>query len=180
MKVIEVQLVKAGCVLIEGLIRQFEGSFKMLEQAIRNIPESKWNESDAGWTYSWVAYHSVEGTDALSRIGQKDFTWLNKIGLTWDQIDFSKNEFVTKILPRITKEFVLDYFKEVRTSTIDRLNSLTDENLTDIEVCGWSEGLFNTVLERLIYLLRHQHQHCGELALALRTWACDRLEWVAF
>ena len=151
----------------------------MLQQAIENIPEEKWNDGGTGWTYSWTAYHAVEGTDALSRIGTKDFVWLSRIGLTWNEIDFEKNEFVTKVLSKITKKLVFKYFNEVRDSTMKRLESLTDQNLRDPEICGWYDGLFSTVLERVVYLLRHQHHHCGELALALRNWNCERLKWIA-
>ena len=38
---------------------------------------------------------------------------------------------------------------------------------------GWFESIF----EKLVYLLRHNAHHIGELARTLREWDCERIKW---
>ncbi len=162
--------------IVEALSRQFQGSFIMLSQTIENIPEDKWYNGGKSWSYAWTVYHAIECADALQQLGTRDFHWLGKIGLSWSEIK-SGDDFKTKILPRITKDVVLEYFIEVESNLISLLDSLTDEKVLRADESGKDEGLYESVLERLIYLLRHQHHHLGELSKALRDWDCERIRW---
>ena len=164
--------------ITEAISRQFLGSFKMLRQSTENIPEDKWYAGGKSWSYAWTVYHVVECADALLRIGTRDFHWLGKIGLSWSEIKRG-DDFKNKVLPRITKTVVLDYLQEVESNLSTMLEALTDEDLLLADESGKDEGLYETVLERLIYLLRHQHHHLGELSKALRDWDCEKITWTA-
>lgn len=162
--------------LVLAVTRQFSGSFKMFRQAIKNIPEEMWYRGSKSWSFAWTAFHVVECADALSQIGSRDFIWLSKIGLTWAEIKDGE-EFKNKVLPKITKELVADYLNDVESSIISLLEGMIDEDLHAPDESGKAEGLYETVFERMIYLLRHQQHHVGELALALREWECKRMTW---
>ena len=152
------------------LLNQFQDKWRMLKQTIEKIPEEKIHNGKGDWTYSWNIYHIIETADFYIRDTHEDMVWGKRAGVDWDKD--SKDKIIEK-KTEITKDFLLDYIEEIDKKIIDVLTNLSDEDLMKKDGFYW----FDTILDKLIYLLRHNHHHIGELALALREWDCERVSW---
>ena len=155
--------------IIEGLIRQFESSCKMIREAIQNVPDERWHDGVKGWFYSNTAYHIVETMDFYSRSSPDGMKWGKKAGYIWSE----SIEIESEILPKITKKIVSEYLGEVESNLRNSLESIDIKSLGEQDGFEWFPSRF----EKLLYLLRHSMHHCGELSKTLREWDCKRVSW---
>ncbi len=152
------------------LLKQFESKWKMLRDAVDKCPEEKWHEGEGDWIYSWSVYHIIETADFYSRNNPESMTWGIKTGINWD-ID-SKDEIISK-KSKITKSFLNNYLEEIELRISRSLSETKDKDLLLKDDFRW----FDSVYEKLVYLLRHNSFHIGELAQKLRNWRSERLKW---
>lgn len=143
------------------LSRQFSSSWKMLHQAIENAPDIYWLKWDNDWSFSWNIYHIIETADYYKRSTPKGMEWGKKAG--------GKTKKT-----KITKEQLLVYLEEVEYQISDLLEKSSDEDLLGTD--EFDDGHL-VILEKLLYLLRHNMHHIGELNKALRDWECERIKW---
>lgn len=155
--------------IVDGLYRQFTSSCKMLRNAIESVPEEKWHDGAEGWFFSLTAYHVVETMDFYFGDNPDEMTWGQRAGYDWE----SSKDTKTDILPKITKEIVLAYLEETEKRLKDTFDLLDIERLNSKDEFKW----FLSVFEKLVYLLRHNMHHIGELSKTLRDWKCERAKW---
>ena len=96
--------------------------------------------------------------------------WGGRAGFSWDSV----KKIELDVLPKITRELVTSYLKDVRFNLEKKLLSLTDEMYHTGD--GFEKHI-KTRLEKFIYLIRHCGHHVGELNRALREWNCIYSEW---
>ena len=163
----------------QALIGNFKGSWQMLRQAIEKIPDEKWHtgiferepvdKESKLWFFSFTAYHAIETAEFYIATTPEEMEWGKKAGFNWDNVSDIKKD----ILPKITKELVLEYLNEMEERVSSFLSNSTPEGLLEKDGFHW----FSCILSKLIYLLRHTTFHAGELGRMLREWECDLLHW---
>ncbi len=141
----------------------------MTRDAIKNVPDSKWNDGPGNWFFSLNAYHIVETLEFYLRSVPKGMVWGERANYSWNDV----KDIESEILPKITKELVLTYIEEVEENLSHKLAKTSDDKLL---VTDEFKG-FSSILEKLQYALRHTAQHCGELSLALRSWDSPHTKW---
>jgi len=154
----------------EILKDQFQDKWRILKQAIEKIPEDKIHDGKSDWIYSWNIYHIIETADFYIRDNHEDMEWGKKADIDWDK---DSKERIEEKKPKINKEFLLKYMGEIEKKINNILENSSDEDLMNKDGFYW----FDSILGKLIYLLRHNHHHIGELAHALREWDCERIRW---
>ncbi|MCG3222691.1 MAG: DinB family protein [Candidatus Heimdallarchaeota archaeon] len=154
----------------DALLGQFKGKWIMLREAIDKCSNEKFHDGIGEWTYSWTTYHIIETAEFYIRDTHEGMIWGSRAGFDWKED--SKEKIKTK-KTEITKEFLLEYLKEIEESIIEFLKENSDENLLKKDEFHW----FNNIYEKLVYLLRHNSFHLGELAKTLREWECKRIKW---
>jgi hypothetical protein len=169
--------------IVEHLIEQYERSWKMLRQAIENVPDEKWTSSieiietpwseTKGmnvWYFSNIVYHAIQTVEFYTYDDPDDMKWGGRIGgIDW------KTESPHVTASRVTKEDMLKYLEETKTNLIDKLGSFGEDDL--FETDGFKEWQTSR-LAKFIYTLRHSMWHIGELGRALRDWDCERIKWL--
>ncbi len=154
----------------EALFSQFKGKWIMLRDSIDKCPVDKLHEGIGEWTYSWTIYHVIETAEFYIRETHEGMVWGSRAGFDWK--DDSKDA-ISKKKTEITKEFLLEYLKEIDERVSKFLKENKDEDLLKKDSFHW----FKSVYEKLIYLLRHNSFHIGELAKTLREWKIERIKW---
>ena len=72
-----------------------------------------------------------------------------------------------------SKEILMKYLNDVKDQVTNYLKEVKFEELLEKDDFKW----FGSVFEKLLYLLRHNAHHIGELARMLREWECDKVKW---
>ncbi|MFX1516458.1 MAG: DinB family protein [Promethearchaeota archaeon] len=153
------------------LLKEFQNSWSMLRQAINNISEEFWLTTVNDWSYSWNIYHIIETAEFYSRNTPHGMKWGKRANINWE---IDSEEEITKKKSRITKGFLLQYLEEVEQVISDVLTNSTDEEFFDTDEFDQGDLL---VFEKLIYLLRHNMHHIGELNKVLRDSNSQRISW---
>jgi len=156
-----------------GLIlsNEFKNSWKILRQAIENITYEYWLEMANDWSFSWTVYHIIETAEFYSRNTPEGMEWGKKAGISHET---DSDEMKIQKLANITKELLLAYLDEIEERITNFIENTNDEDL--FEKDGFDPHL-KSILEKLLYLLRHNMHHIGELNKALRDWNCQRISW---
>ncbi len=149
-----------------GLLGQFSSSWKMLRSAIDNAPDEYWYGKEHDWNYSRTIYHTIETQLFYIRSSPEGMEW----GKIIKEINTEKKP-PKEVYP--SKEILIDYLGKVKKQVTTYLKVVKFEELLEKDDFKW----FGSVFEKLLYLLRHNAHHIGELARMLREWGCDRVEW---
>ncbi|MHA1408680.1 MAG: DinB family protein [Candidatus Heimdallarchaeaceae archaeon] len=157
-------------VLGQFLLRQFQGSWRMLRAAIESVPEEQWHDGKDQWLFSWTVYHIIETADYYSRSYKEGMKWGKVADIDWEN---DREEEIEEKQKKVTKELVLAYLAEIEPIIERDLKETTDEDFLKKDGFSW----FHSKYEKLIYLLRHSTHHIGELAKTLRDWDCERIKW---
>ncbi|MFX1540955.1 MAG: hypothetical protein ACFFBX_09275 [Promethearchaeota archaeon] len=152
-----------------GLARQFHGMWTMLMQGIEKIPDGEWHHGRDKWFYSLRIYHIIETSEFYARDTPEGMQWGKHLG----QVNWKEEMSLKKAAKLITKKEVIKYLGEMKWRITKQLKALSDEDLLKKDGFHWFSGIY----EKYVYLLRHSNFHIGELAYALRTLECDRIEW---
>jgi hypothetical protein len=155
----------------EALINQFEGKWKMLVEAIVKCPNEKFHDGIGEWSYSFSIYHIIETANFYIGDKPEEMKWGLKAGFDWNT---DSKEKISKKKREITKEMLLDYCEEIEKKIHNFLENNNDEDLIKKDGFHW----FSSIYEKLVYLLRHNSFHIGELAKTLREWETDRIKWI--
>ncbi|MHA1211110.1 MAG: DinB family protein [Candidatus Heimdallarchaeota archaeon] len=149
-----------------GLLSQFASTWKMLEKAIEKVPDEYWYGTDKGWSYSKTVHHIIETQEFYLRDDPEGMIW-GKL-LKDDKKSTTSDEEKYPI-----KEILIDYQKTMESKITDYLKAISYEKLLEKDGFKW----FSSVFEKLLYLLRHNAHHLGELGRMLREWDCERMRW---
>ena len=153
--------------LVEIIDRQFAAAWSMLKEAIAIFPPEEWHTADIDYFIpARVTYHAVETVDYYCRNDLKGFTWGHRFGIDWESASGDQ-------LPG--QGPVLEYLEETQIHTSDWLRSLGDQALVSPDAAFRAEGYSH--LDRALYVLRHIHQHLGELCSELRQRDLVRPSW---
>ncbi|MHA1137891.1 MAG: DinB family protein [Candidatus Thorarchaeota archaeon] len=156
--------------LTKWILRQYQSSWKMLRAALENIPDEKWHDGSGGWYFSLDAYHIVETMEFYMNESPDGMKWGNRAGFDWDNVKDKEKD----VLPKISKELVSTYLDEMEELVTKTICAMDSEKLNSKDGFHWFESIF----EKLIYLLRHNMHHMGQLSRSLRDWGCKRAKWV--
>jgi len=151
-----------------ALADQFERMWVMLREAIENYPDEEWKRDASHWFLipSRLAYHTIETVDYYSRESPEEMRWAERFGgVDWQTKEAEK-------LPG--REAMLDYLEEIRGSLRGKLCSMSDEAFLADHAFPWTGA---TVLERMIYTLRHSMFHLGQIQAELRRRGLRGAEW---
>jgi len=150
-----------------GLADQFERMWLMLREAISNCGDGEWKRDAGHWFLipSRLAYHIIETVDFYSRESPPEMEWARRFGVDWETREAEK-------LPG--REPMLDYLEEIRASLGGKLRSMSDEALLADQAFPWTGA---TVLERMIYTLRHSMFHLGQIQAELRRRGLKGADW---
>ena len=152
------------------LLKQFKRKWKMLREAIRNCPNHKWHDGKDDWIFSYLAYHIVETADFYTQEDYEKMKWGKVSSIDWDK---DSKEEINEKKKKVTKKLVFDYLEEMNRIIIEILENKSDEDLLKKDSFYW----FDSIYEKMLYLLRHNSFHIGELAFMLREWDADRIKW---
>ena len=150
---------------------QFKRKWTMLIDALSKCPEDRFHDGIGEWTYSSTVYHILETADFYIKDNPDEMKWGLKAGYDWNT---DSKEIIKMKLKELTKSLLLEYLEEIDKKINDFLIEKSDEDLLKKDDFHW----FDSIYDKLVYLLRHNSYHLGELAKTLRDWKCDRIKWV--
>lgn len=148
------------------LWKQFGASIDMLENAIIMCPDKLW---DADYKFWYWAYHTIFYLDYYLSLNPQNFE---------APFPFKLSELDPKgVLPErvYTKKELLDYLEFGRKKCHGLIHDLNEENRTQRFVNHIKDF---SVLEVLLYNLRHVQHHAAQLNLILRQEIDDAPKWV--
>lgn len=151
----------------EAIWNQFGASLDMLENAISMCPDEQWDTDTKFW---YISYHCIFWTDYY--LTKEPGKFIPLPPFTLSEFDDSG------ALPgRIyTKTELLFYLQFCRDKLHELISNLTLEKLND----RWINQKRNySLLEILLYNLRHVQHHTAQLNLLLRQKINDAPKWVS-
>jgi hypothetical protein len=152
--------------LKETLWRQFGASIDMLKNAILLCPIEFWDTEKKFW---YNAYHCLFFLDYYLTLEPTKFS---------PPVPFDFSEFEDRMPERTySKAEILTYLEVCRKKCYDLVGGLTDE----IAKSYWtneSKTMHYSVIEILLYNMRHVQHHSAQLNLLLRQEINDAPEWI--
>src|SRR5258708_2709153 len=151
----------------ETLWKQFGASIDMLENAISLCTDELWDNEKKFW---YNAYHCLFYLDYYLTLEPKQFS---------PPAGYSLSEFdPSGAMPdRVySKEELLSYLQHSRKKCHDLIANITDE----IANSRWVNEYRNySVIEILLYNMRHVQHHAAQLNLLLRQGIDNAPKWVS-
>jgi len=157
--------------LSKALLRQYEGKWDMLKQAIEKYPNELWGEDKGDWTYSWTIHHIIETTEYYIANSPESMKWGKRVGIDWDN---DSKESIIRKKAGISKTFLLEYLEEMKNKVNSFLKESNENDMMEKDEFHW----FHSIFEKLVYLLRHNTLHLGELSKTLRDNGFERMKWI--
>jgi uncharacterized damage-inducible protein DinB len=150
------------------LWHHFGGAIDMLENAITACPDALWADRTRRPEFWYAAYHTLFFLDLYLSDSPDGFA---------PPAPFTLDELENDTLPErpYGKDELLGYLEHGRDKCRAVLGALTDEKLR--EVHRWWTREFS-VLENLIYNMRHVQHHAAQLNLILRQQTDSAPNWV--
>jgi DinB superfamily len=149
------------------LWQQFGAAIDMLENALTTCPNELWTESK----FWYIGYHTLFFLDYYLSDSPKESDYL-------PPVLFTKSEFEGVPPERIyDKAELLTYLRLSRQKCHDLLAGSTAEELLVKRFV--SEYKNFSILELLLYNMRHVQHHTGQLNLLLRQGMNDSPDWVS-
>ena len=149
------------------LARQFDAAWDMLEQAIEHLSGRDWKSGVTSQAIpARLAYHIVETADFYTHPDLDAFVWAGRFGVDWETEDPDQ-------LP--DAEAIQSYLTDVRAKVSSWITNLGEDALCAPDDVFFDEGM--THMDRALYVLRHTHQHLGELHALLHARGLPRPQW---
>lgn len=155
----------------EILWQQFGASIEMLENSMRACPEELWKERSHEPQFWHLVFHTLFFLDLYLSDSLEEFK--PPAPFTLDELD------ERGLMPErvYTKEELQDYLEHGRRKCRALIQSLTEEKARA------SRSFFGSVkgslLELLLYNMRHVQHHAAQLNLILRQQTQSAPRWVA-
>jgi len=161
--------------LKESLWKQFGASIDMLKNAILLWPDEQWNSNKK---FFYNAYHCLVFLDYYLTIPPENFS--SPLPFTITESGDIPADAIDDVIPdRIySKTELLDYLQASREKGHVLITGLTEEKLKE----RWVEELGDmnySVLEILLYNMRHVQHHAAQLNLLLRQGINNAPGWVS-
>jgi|WetSurMetagenome_2_1015567.scaffolds.fasta_scaffold273384_1 hypothetical protein len=151
--------------IADALLHQFDRTWEMLRCSIERLTDEQWRTAPnermvpARW-----AYHAIRSADVYAGENRESFSLTGLAGGNW--------EAAPEDLP--SRQDILKYLGQVEAKMRARISSLSEEQLLGPTGFPWTG---ESILEQMIYILRHIQYHLGELAAALRSHGANQAEW---
>jgi len=161
----------------ESLWKQFGASIDMIKNAIILCPEESW---DTHRKFFYNAYHCLIFLDYYLTIPPKSFS--SPLPFTIAETDNVVEDAIDDVIPdRVySKKELLDYLELSRHKCHKLIGSLTEEKLKERWIEEQESGVMNySVLEILLYNMRHVQHHAAQLNLFLRQGINNAPGWVS-
>ena len=149
------------------LWQQFGATIDMLENALIDCPDELWNTPSQFWymgyhTLFYLDYYLSDDPDSFSPPAPFTFSELDPAGPMPDSV--------------YSKEQLLSYLEFGRQKCHDLISGLTTEKAQKRFI---NEYRNYSILEILLYNMRHVQHHVGQLNLLLRQGTNDAPKWVS-
>jgi hypothetical protein len=153
-----------------ALASQFGAAIDMLANAIRAFPAEVWGDRARRPEPWYLAYHTIFWLDLYLHGPVESFRPPAPFGL--EELD------PAGVLPErvYTQGGLLEYLARCRQKCIATIESLAEERAAQRLRYGWGEA---TVLELLLYNMRHVQHGAAQLNLILREATDFAPRWVA-
>lgn len=152
--------------LKDSVLNQFGAAIDMLENAIQLCPDQLWQAEKA---YSHQAFHTLFFLDY--------YLSLNPVGFTPPET-FGYSEFGDEPPKAVfSRADILEYMLFCKSKLVHLLADLTAETAKNRWI-NESKTMDYSILEILLYNLRHVQHHVGQLNLMLRQQVDDAPRWV--
>jgi hypothetical protein len=150
----------------EAFWRQFGASIDMFNNVIDLCPLQIWDDENRFW---YIAYHSVFFLDYYLTLHPIDFL---------PPVPFDLSEFEDRMPERTySKEEVLIYLSYCKEKCRNFIINLPAE-ASNIKWENESKSMSYSLIEILIYNIRHVQHHTAQLNLLLRQNIDDACEWI--
>jgi hypothetical protein len=149
---------------------QFAASLQMLGNAIFACPDEVWGDEISYYEFWYYAYHTIFWTDFyLSNMPEEEFA---------PPAPFTLGEFEADVLPpRVYKKGeLLEYLEFVTSKCRNYISSLSNESMMQHLKIGRRDY---SLLEWLLYNMRHVQHHAAQLNLLLRQRTDAAPNWVS-
>ena len=161
--------------LRDAIWKQFGASIDMLKNAIKMWPDDYW---DTKRKFFYNAYHVLIFLDYyLTYPAAKDFN--SPLPFTLAAPGIVTPDAIDDVIPDkiYSKNELLDYLESSRKKCHSLIANLNEHNITD----RWVEpsGHMNySILELLLYNMRHVQHHAAQLNMMLRNEINNAPRWV--
>jgi len=149
--------------------QQFGAAIDMLENAISACPEDVWSDRSRQPEYWYLVYHTLFWLDLYLSESRDNFAPPDPFNL--DELD-PAGLFPERVY---TKTEMQTYLEHGREKCRNRIATLTEEKARARFVIGKRDF---SVLETLIYCMRHVQHHSAQLNLILRQRTDSAPRWV--
>ena len=154
--------------IIDELRDHFERQFSTLKGVFSKTNDEAWSNDDQRLkgVRQWL-YHVLETIEFY--FGGKtasDFEWSSRFGGDWEDAES---------ISRITRSQMEQYIVEVERTVKKAIEGFDDDILLAPESTHTWTG--KSVLGKMIYLIRHNQQHIGDINRVLRVCGCEPLDW---
>ncbi len=146
---------------------QFKASLQMLENAIRLCPEGYWNTKTNYW---YIAYHCLFWTDYYLSQEPNKFQIVEPFTLSEFDPKGQKPERT------YSKSELLNYLKHCRSKAIDLFDNINEDQLKRRWINDYKDY---SILEIILYNMRHIQHHAAQLNLLLRQTIDQSGAWVS-
>jgi DinB superfamily len=152
------------------LWRQFGAAIDTLENAIVACPDALWSDRSQRPEFWYLAFHTLFFLDLY--LSESPDGFAPPAPFTLDELD---DEGILPERP-YHKDELLPYLAHGREKCRAVIAALTEEKLHEVHR-WWTRD--STVLEMLLYNLRHVQHHAAQLTLLLRQQTDSAPGWVA-
>ena len=157
---------KKATTINESIWTQFGASLDMLENAIKMCPDEHWNTHLDFW---YTTYHCIFWTDYF--LTTEPLSFAPPQGYTLSEYEPDKKPDIV-----YSKATLMLYLTHCRNKAKTLIAGLTTEQLS----ARWiNEYKDYTMLEVLLYNMRHVQHHVAQLNLLLRQSINDAPIWVS-
>lgn len=151
----------------DSIWRQFGASMEMLEGAIRLCPAELWDTEKKFW---YIAYHTLFYLNYYLTPDPENFQPPHPFTLS----EFDPNGAMPD--RTYTQRELLDYLKFCRFNFSDLMLNFTEERAN----ARWVDKYKNfSILEILLYNMRHVQHHAAQLNLILRQEIDNAPDWIS-
>ena len=152
--------------ITSGILSQFSSTWKMLRSAIEIAPDEYWYGKTHDWSFSLTLYHIIETQRFYIRDSPDGMEW----GKLLKELNTDDKPLDEVYPPRV---ILVDFLEKTEAEVTSYIKGLSLEKLLEKDGFKW----FSSVFEKLLYLMRHNQHHIGELSRMLREWDCERVKW---
>ena len=158
-----------------ALKSQFGASIDMLTNVIKKCPENYYIKKKR---FFYMAFHTIILMEYYLSFPPKKFK--PELSFTVSNKNLIPIEAIDDIIPNgyYSKEEMLLSIEKTKTKLFQIINSLNDENIDNRFIEGNKKNDLNlSILEILLYNLRHTQHHIAQLHLMLKQDLNLHIEW---